>query len=73
MVEDGTAVTTAAHVKKGCPMSQSAQAIPKPLVVRPATVQNHFDTWSEAKLRPFAEVIRNAHPELTRGPHTGAA
>ena len=50
-------------------MSQSVQVMPKPLVVRPATVQNNVDTWSAAKLRPFSEVTRNAHPEWTDNAH----
>jgi ribosomal protein L31 len=51
-------------------MFQSVQVMPRPLVVRPATVQNTVDTWSATKLRPFSEVTRNAHPEYTGTDHT---
>ena len=50
-------------------MFQTGQVMPRPLVVRPATVQNHVDTWSAAKLRPFSEVTRNAHPDWTGSAH----
>jgi hypothetical protein len=55
---------------KGCPMFQSVQVMPRPLVVRPATVQNTVDTWSATKLRPFSEVTRNAHPDYAGTDHT---
>jgi hypothetical protein len=55
-------------------MSQPAHVTPRPLVVRPATVTNHVDTcWFAARLRPFWEVTRNAHPELTVDVDDGAA
>jgi len=43
--------------------------MPSQLVVRSATVQNNVDTWSAAKLRPFSEVTRNAHPEWSGNPY----
>ncbi len=54
-------------------MSASVQVMPKPLVVRPATVGNTVDTWSAAKLRPFCAVTRNAHPEWIGNAQASAA
>jgi hypothetical protein len=51
-------------------MSQSVQVMARPLVVRSATVQYNVDTWSAAKLRPFSEVSRNAHPDWAGPGHT---